>query len=369
MDDKINRLDRSKYDEFVEIVKSVKSPIYIVPHKGVCYDAIGSGLGLKRVLESLDIPALFCPKLEYSRAFPQNRALSTELKLESQITDIKKIKKDSSVIYVDCHPTPKTAEYSHNLDIRGFPFAVIDHHPPTEDDQEILNDKRIKYIDIRETCSCVAMVLDYLFYSKVLKNLDKNDPIDVRLATSMLAGIRVDTNQFRNKKDMTLEHKYAPYLENLVDFDLIDDFENRKYPPEIKNIIKYAREITMGRYRIEIIDLDQLGFELDVDIVSAGVEALSEYGDASINILIGYSYKNKNVMIRARSSDKAYNASKELEKIVGEGWGKQESGGTSLELKKLLSNLDIDKKHITRSKKYIEDKIFENITKKVSSLV
>lgn len=337
-------LSSSKYNKFVDFVRSLDTPIYIVPHVGMCYDAISSGLGLKRVLSDLSIESKLCLKLEYGPAFPQNIALARDISLETMIADPQEIKHSSSVILVDTHI--RTKQNGHDYNIKAFPAAFIDHHPLSSDERSLIKRKKIVYYDLRETASCASMICGYIKHSGI--HLDKNNGDDVVLATALYAGILVDTNKFTVNKDMSLELKFASMLTRIADLDMINEFANRKYPPEILNIIGSKKDsdiLTAGRYRIQIVNLDGLGFELTPQLISAGVDTLTQFGDTSINILLGLSYKDKKVIIKARSSDKAYPVSEELKKLFGDGGGKEESGGLSTSIGKLLKHLDVEKRY------------------------
>lgn len=358
MDNTIAEFDRSKYENFIGVVMSVKQPIYIVPHRDFCFDAIGSGLGLKRLLERSNIESRFCFDKPQQVAFPQNNALYNQLSLENYVTNPKEVKEDSSVIYVDSHPGGKLYK------IRGFPFAVIDHHDLNERAKELIGDPRIRYSDIRPVASCTSIILSYLDKFGFLDFKSDNEE-DVRLATAMYVGIRVDTDRLRAKSDMSLEFRYLPHIVKVADMDLIKEFEDRKFPPEVLHVLADMKSVSIGRYRVGMINSDKANFDVSPDLLSATVETLRIIGDATINIIIGYSKNNDFAIIKIRSDDHAYPAQEELERLFGVGGGKKGGGGAEVSLKDILFNIGLNKRAIKSPR--LESRLEYVIGKKLES--
>lgn len=238
------------YKEIRKIVKNSKN-IFIMGHKDIDLDALGSALGL------------YCYSLNYKKKAyiiiddkiiesSSNKVLQ---KYNNKINIIKSNDIDkyfdlnSLLIIVDTNKkellqNPKLIDKFYNI-------LILDHHLKSKSSISLPNVKMI--IDTAASSTC-EMITDMLIYENII--------LDSYIATTILAGIVLDTNNFILKT--TSNTYYCSYyltkygadpkeVQYLLKQDIKDYIERQKVITEVKIINKIAisKGLKAKKYRRE----------------------------------------------------------------------------------------------------------------------
>lgn len=177
-------------DVFNSITKQIKDHerIVIMAHRHIDYDALGSALGLYEIVKSFGKePAIYIDDDIKDALNPRIFELIDKLNINFIYEDTyrKFINKNTLLIIVDTHKE----EMLSNKDLMPLVknTIVIDHHIKSD---EYIKDISFSYIDynLSSICEFVAFYLKYL-----------NKKVDTAVATVMLTGIELDTNDFHTK--------------------------------------------------------------------------------------------------------------------------------------------------------------------------
>lgn len=311
-------------------LKSKNKPLYILGHKGLCFDWLGSAMGLKKIIEGYGVEGKICGEMIESEGYRQNTELfnKCDIKLESQNI----IKEDDAVAFVDCQPGE-----TNTYEIKAKPAICINHHELTKNVEKEL--KKVKLSDIRNTASTAAIIADYMMNKGI--QLTEADEV---LTTVMLFGIRVDSSMYRkhNKKmgqDLKLEHKVSPYLEEYANMELITHLENRKVPQPVKKLMDRAISVTKGEYQISIIPKVS-----NPDFVSPTADVLTQFEGYKINIVVAEVKEEDNYrfIIAGRSEDPGMNVNNVIQKLFKTGGGHWYAAGASVPFAKMYELYNID---------------------------
>jgi nanoRNase/pAp phosphatase (c-di-AMP/oligoRNAs hydrolase) len=180
--------------------------------------------------------------------------------------------------------------------------VVIDHH------QADIEEVKAEYVDIRPNIGATATIM-----TKYLQDLEI--PIKMELATALLYGIKVDTDDFRRNTDPA-DFIAAAYLFPLANHDILGRIETPSKSTESIDILGEAiknRQIK-GSYLISnvgtIRDRDTLGQAADYLLTLEGITTTLIFGLGEDTIYIsGRSRDDRvnigNVMKDAFGEDKA----------------------------------------------------------------
>ena len=192
------------FKTLTELIKKFDN-ILIMTHKNPDFDGMGSAIGLQQIVHSFKKNSYICINSNernkallksYQLLNDNNIYFQTVLKskVDSLITD------DTLLIILDTHrkeivETPQLVDKLENI-------VVIDHHIKNKD---YIKDGILSYINANLS-STVEFMANYIKYL--------NKKIDPLVATLMLIGLEIDTNNFRLK---TTEKTYeaAAFLTQL----------------------------------------------------------------------------------------------------------------------------------------------------------
>ncbi|MBQ9451677.1 MAG: DHH family phosphoesterase [Desulfovibrio sp.] len=184
------------------------SRVFIQTHDFPDPDAIASAYGLQYLLNQNGITATLCYRGSIERASMMHiiDAYHIDILEQAQIGDMRE---NDKIVLIDGQ------KFNANMiDLPGDEVACIDHHPtffPCE----------YQYKDIRQVGACSSIIADYF--------LSANMPLTTEVATILLFGLRVDTeNMTRGVTDLDLDVFPALYrkadqgmLENLAAKSLV----------------------------------------------------------------------------------------------------------------------------------------------------
>lgn len=298
------KIKRQKfYDKFLEILNDYQN-IVLIPHNEIDLDALASSMGLYIFLEKLD-KKVYINIDETNMELGVKRAIQKvkNLNMNIDIKQLKNIEVDTNtlLIVLDCHKKDMTQ----NPDIfkMSSNVIIIDHHIENKDK---INNCILKHID-DEASSTTEIIFDLLN----TKNIDIPDYI----ATIMLAGLTLDTNNFSIKTTekthevaalLTKQGAMSKEVQYLLKEDLKEYINMQKiiFNTEIINGI-YA--ITVGK-KTEIYNKEQLAKIADSLLQFDEIEASFCIGKINSNI----------IGISARSLGNV-NVQKIMEKLNGGG--------------------------------------------------
>jgi len=257
-----------------EILKSIKK-LGILVHDNPDPDSIASALALRQIAASVDTEATIIYHGEISRQ--ENRAFVNLLDIDLIHVDSINPGEYDMLALVDTG-VPGANNPLTSLDNVGI---IIDHHG--EPEQSVL------YTDIRDVGSTATILTNYL------EELDID--IDKRLATALLYGIRIDTQDY--KVNVTpADLAAATELMQLSDRELLNLIESPTMSMETIDIIGEAihnKHIT-GSYL-----LSSVGFIHNVDALAQAADYLLNLEGVTAVAVFGMN--DEKIHISARSKD------------------------------------------------------------------
>ncbi|MBQ9406976.1 MAG: DHH family phosphoesterase [Desulfovibrio sp.] len=175
------------------------SRVFIQTHDFPDPDAIASAYGLQYLLRQCGIEATLCYRGSLERAFLTHIIETYHIELLEQ-AQIQAMRPEDKIVLVDGQ------KFNANMvDLPGDEVACIDHHPtftPCE----------YRYKDVRQVGACSSIIAEYF--------LSDNVPMTVELATLLLFGLRVDTdNMTRGVTDLDLN--VFPFLYRQADQNML----------------------------------------------------------------------------------------------------------------------------------------------------
>ena len=253
---------------FNKITKQIEENknIIIIAHKGMDLDAIGSSLCLYKIVQSFNKnPYIFLDDIDNNKIIKKTieklNEKKTKIKFIMQEDLVKFNSKNTLVAVLD---TNKKSLLGYSKIVEDFDkIIVIDHHIKSDD--QIENPIFI-YIDNSKSSATEKM-------AAYLKSLNlKIEPI---IATIMLAGIEVDTNEF-NIKTSPETFKTAAYLlelgannidkqnllkENKENYCKRQDFIKKSYMINKNMALCVMDKNIYERYQLALISEDLLQFD------------------------------------------------------------------------------------------------------------
>jgi nanoRNase/pAp phosphatase (c-di-AMP/oligoRNAs hydrolase) len=236
----------------------VEGELAVVMHDNPDPDAIGAALALAAIAEAAGVPATPCYFGEINHE--ENRALVNLLELDLlELEDGADLSRFGGFALVD-HSRPGVND--------GLPTdtpvdVVVDHHPPRGPVEARFADLRR---EVGATSTLLVAYLDALGY-----------PPDATVATALLYGIRVDTDDF-SREASTADFEAAASLLPRADLSVLDRVENPSLSPETLDTLGRAireREIRGGglvSYVGEVTDRDALAQAADTLLGMTGVD-------------------------------------------------------------------------------------------------
>jgi len=236
----------------------VEGELAVVMHDNPDPDAIGAALALAAIAEGVGVPATPCYFGEISHE--ENRALVNLLELDLlELSPDADLSRFGGFALVD-HSRPGVND--------GLPpdtpiDVVVDHHPPR-------GPVEARFADLRREVGATSTLL--VAYLDALGH-----PPDATVATALLYGIRVDTDDF-SREASSADFEAAARLLPQADLSVLDRVENPSLSPETLDTLGRAireREVRDGRlvsYVGEVGDRDALAQAADTLLGMTGVD-------------------------------------------------------------------------------------------------
>jgi nanoRNase/pAp phosphatase (c-di-AMP/oligoRNAs hydrolase) len=210
--------------ELVELLRGHR--VFVQTHNFPDPDAISSAFGLQKFLEYHGVEASICYVGSIDRL--NTRKMMDEFGIDiKSYEDIPDMVFDDYIVNVDCQkPNANTT------DLPGNEVACVDHHPVFKVQEDY------RYTDIRICGACATLVAQYFH--------DTDTPMDENVATALIYGIKMDTDDFI-RGTTTLDMDMMAYLFQYADTDKLNamykstiEFQDLKaYGAAIENIVLY----------------------------------------------------------------------------------------------------------------------------------
>lgn len=293
--------DVKKLKELLELEISNSSNVFIVAHNSPDFDAIGSALGLARLVKEYNKKAYIIIDDLDSSLQSGIKKMKDEYKKEYKFIkkkDLEKLIGKKSLLLVTDVNKDNMISIGDKLDLFNS-IVVIDHH--SENEHTIATDK--KYIDL-EVSSASEVV------ARILNSLKIK--YDSNIANALLAGICLDTKRFK-QNTTSKTHDVA---EKLINSGADVDYVNNLFLEEFESYCRISNLIVNGtvikKYSESLLAPIQVSFTLNrnnpkqvyskEDYAKAADRMMKFYGiDASF--ALGY-IEDGSIHISARSGKK-----------------------------------------------------------------
>ena len=260
-------------------LRRIDGRLAVVMHDNPDPDAIASALGVARVAECIGLDADACYFGTISHQ--ENRAMVNLLDLDLVELDDGSLDEYDGVALVD-HSRPGVND---GLSADTSVDIVVDHHPPRAPVEA-------RFVDLRHDIGATStLVSDYLSRADIA-------PAE-SLATALLFGIRVDTDDFAREVSVA-DFEAAAWLVSRADLGLLERIESPSMTPEVVETLSRA-----------IRDRDVRGDALASNVGAIrDRDALAQAADRlvcmdGIRIAVVYGFKDGTIYVsgRARGTD------------------------------------------------------------------
>jgi nanoRNase/pAp phosphatase (c-di-AMP/oligoRNAs hydrolase) len=257
----------------------------IITHKNPDPDAIASAMALAEIAKQAN-PKTLIPRIFYEGniGHQENRTFVNLLDIKMERLTIEALQKCTYLALVDCSGPGANNDVPPQTKIN----IIIDHH---KEGKHMATQST--FVDIRPGVGATASIL-----TQYMQELDV--PIDKRVATALLYGIRTDTKEF--KRNVTPQDlNYAGFLLPLTDADLLDKIMSPSMSQETLDVIGTAisrRKIQSGYLFSSVgyvMNRDALPQAADLLITLEGVNTALVYGITDTAIVI--SARNRDVRL------------------------------------------------------------------------
>jgi len=267
------------------LLASWEGMLGIITHKNPDPDAISSAIALAEIAKHAN-PKSLATRIFYEGniGHQENRTFVNLLDIKMEHLTPEALQKCTYLALVDC-PSPGV---NNDVPPQTRINIIIDHH---NDGSHVATQNT--FIDIRPSVGATASIL-----TQYLQELDV--PVDKRVATALLYGIRTDTREF--KHNVTPQDlNYAGFLLPLTDADLLDKIMSPSMSQETLDVIGTAitkRKIQSGYLFANVgyvMNRDALPQAADILITLEGVNTALVYGITDNTIVI--SARNRDIRL------------------------------------------------------------------------
>ncbi len=284
--------------KLISVVADAKFAIIV--HNNPDPDAISSAMGLKEIASSVGVKAEILYKGEIGHH--ENKAFVNLLDVELDESKDFKPSDYKKIAMIECAVPGVNNLLPPNTQVS----IIIDHH------QADIEEVKAEFVDIRPNIGATATIM-----TKYLQDLEIQ--INTELATALLYGIKVDTNDFQRNTDPA-DLTAAAYLYPLANHDILSKIESPSRSTEEIDILGEAiknREIK-GSYLISnvgtIRNRDSLAQAADYLLTLEGITTTVIFGLAEDHIFVS-----------GRSRDLRVN----IGKVMQDAFGADKGGGHS----------------------------------------
>ena len=291
------------------VLENIDGTLGIFTHDNPDPDAIASAVALAQIADrhGIDAQPAYFGRISHQ----ENRAFVNLLDLDLQHFESVDEIEYGGIALVD-HSTPGVND---QLSRDTHVDIVIDHHPS----------KRLveaAFVDVREAVGATSTLLvDYLRGYHI--------DVDAAVATALLFGIRVDTNDFTRgttQADFNAAANLVPY----VDHDVLKRIESPSLSADTFEIISRA---IRNRERREAVLTSCVGSLTDRDALAQAAERLLNMDGVSVTLV--YGHQDGAVYVSARSRGVAIDLGETLREAfsdLGSAGGHEDMAGAQLSL-------------------------------------
>jgi len=257
----------------------------IITHKNPDPDAIASAMALAEIARHAN-PKTLSIRIFYEGniGHQENRTFVNLLDIKMEHLTAEALQKCTYLALVDCSAPGANNDVPPQTKIN----IIIDHH---KEGKHMASQGT--FLDIRPGVGATASIL-----TQYLQELDI--PVDKRVATALLYGIRTDTKDF--KRNVTPQDlNYAGFLLPLTDADLLDKIMSPSMSQETLDVMGKAiqyRKIQSGYLFSNVgyvMNRDALPQAADLLITLEGVNTVLVYGITDTEIVI--SARNRDIRL------------------------------------------------------------------------
>ncbi|WP_049984863.1 DHH family phosphoesterase [Halobellus rufus] len=273
-------LGASRLHRLYTALRRINGRLAVVMHDNPDPDAIASALALSRIAEAIGIDADPCYFGDISHQ--ENRALVNLLGLDlTELDEAGDVTEYGGVALVD-HSRPGVNDgLPEDTDVD----IVVDHHPPRAPVEAHFVDLR------RDVGSTSTLLAEYLRRAGI-------DP-EESLATALLFGIRIDTNDF-SREVSPVDFEAAAWLLAHADLSLLDRVESPSMSPAVVETL--ARAIRNRDVRGDAL-ASNVGPISDRDALAQAADRLLNMEGVRIAVVYGFKDGTVYVSGRARGTD------------------------------------------------------------------
>ena len=264
------------------LLASWEGTLGIITHKNPDPDAISSALALAEIAKRAN-PKGLTTRIFYEGniGHQENRTFVNLLDIKMEHLTAEAMQQCNFLALVDCSGPGANNDIPPQTKIN----IVIDHH---KDGKHIATPS--SFVDIRPGVGATASIM-----TQYLQELDV--PVDKRVATALLYGIRTDTKEF--KRNVTPQDlNYAGFLLPLTDADLLDKIMSPSMSQETLDVIGKAiheRKIQSGYLFANV------GFVMNRDALPQAADLLITL--EGVNTALVYGITDNEIVISARNRD------------------------------------------------------------------
>ena len=262
------------------VLRSIDGTLAIVTHDNPDPDAIASAVALSRIAEDAGCETTICYYGAISHQ--ENRAFVNVLEYDLQDLDPGELPEGMDGVALVDHSRPGVNDgLPRDTDVD----VVIDHHPPRVPVEA-------RFVDLRSDVGATSTLLvEYLESLEI--------PLATDIATGLLFGIRVDTNDFRREVSPT-DFEAAATLFPHADMDALRRIESPTISTDTLAIIGRAIE---NRVQEGSVLLSGVGEVRDRDALAQSADRLLDLEGVSATLVYGIQDGTIYVSARARGTD------------------------------------------------------------------
>ncbi|SEK51167.1 DHH family phosphoesterase [Haloferax larsenii] len=290
--DAIGTTQSERIYRLMRVLRNLDGPLAVVMHDNPDPDAIASAVALQAIAKRANVEATACYFGDISHQ--ENRALVNLLELDlHEFDETPNLDEYDGIALVD-HSRPGVND---RLPPDTVVDIVIDHHPPREPVEAA-------YVDLRRRVGATSTVLaEYLDRLGIVP--------DEHVATALLFGIRVDTNDF-TREVSTADFEAAAWLVPHVNTDLLQRVETPSMTSETMETL--ARAISNRDQRGPALT-SNVGDVRDRDAIAQACDYL--LGMEGVDIAIVYGLMDGTVYVSGRTRGTAVDLGEVLRDALG----------------------------------------------------
>ncbi len=225
--------------QFRDIVSSGHGPVLVGVHDYPDPDCLASALGLKRLLESWEIPADIADGRGIGRA--ENKAMAGLLQIQTLVFNDIDVIDYRGAILADTQPSVGNNSLPPQIPV----LAVFDHHAVSQGECE-----DVPFVDVRADHGATStLVFDYLEASGM--------PIDPPLATALYLGIRTDTESLERDAH-TADVGAVTRLLPVVDMQLVRKITRPPLSDDYFRMLETALKVAVRYDQTIVAELGEL---------------------------------------------------------------------------------------------------------------